>query len=266
MHRGYVKVYRKALDKGWLSNPILWAVWTYCLMKATHKKTETIIGLRVVELEPGQFIFGRKVASEDLDIPETTIYRYIKFLERVGNIILKPNNKFSIITIINWGDYQDTRNNNGQQVDNKRTTSGHIQALKEHKNKDIKKNIKKKDVFIQPYLGEMENVKLTLVEFEKLQSKFSDYESKIDDLSCYIDSKGDKYKSHYSTILMWDRKNVKETKGKSGVLKPTTYAQAQDAERRGRAAWLKGEMDDNQGNSGKGDRKAIPVLPIDKIQ
>ena len=60
---------------------------------------------------------------------------------KVCNIILKPNNKFSIITIINWGDYQDTRNNNGQQVDNKRTTSGHIQECKALKNKDIRKKI-----------------------------------------------------------------------------------------------------------------------------
>ena len=139
MYRGYVKVYRKSLDKGWVRNHKLWSVWTYCLMKATHKKTETIIGMRVVKLEPGQFIFGLKVASKDLDIPKTTIYRILKFLSSEGNLSIKSENKFSIITIMNWECYQDTRNQNGKQVENKRKTSGNIQECKALKNKDIRK-------------------------------------------------------------------------------------------------------------------------------
>ena len=47
-------------------------------------------------------------------------------------------------------------------------------------------------------------------------------------------------------------------------LKPTTYAQAQDAERRQRAAWLLKEMqNDNNEDGGEGIDKAIPLLPSD---
>jgi len=207
MYRGYVKVYRKSLDKGWVRNHKLWSVWTYCLMKATYKKTEVIVGLRVIKLEPGQFVFGRKVASEDLNIPEATIYRHIKFLESVGNIEIKPNNRFSIISIINWIAYQDTENKNGQQMDNKRTTNGHIQEGKEVKNKDKK------------IYGEFKNVKLTDVELDKLKSKFKpSYLERIENLSRYIENfptKGKKYKSHYATILTWARKDVKQKPNKN---------------------------------------------------
>jgi len=56
--------------------------------------------------------------------------------------------------------------------------------------------------------GEFENVLLTDEELGKLKEKFpSDWRSRIDDLSYYIGSKGDKYKSHYRTILSWNRKN-----------------------------------------------------------
>ena len=103
-----------------------------------------MIGLKIVYLEPGQFVFGRKVASRDLNIPETTIYRHLEFLKSVGNIDVKTNNKFSIITIINWERYQDTRNQNGQQVENKRTTNGHIQTHKNNKNKEIVEYLNKK--------------------------------------------------------------------------------------------------------------------------
>ena len=54
--------------------------------------------------------------------------------------------------------------------------------------------------------GKFQNVKLTDEEYDKLKNQFSDYEEKIDNLACYIKSKGDKYKSHYATILNWYRK------------------------------------------------------------
>ena len=48
-------------------------------------------------------------------------------------------------------------------------------------------------------------------------------------------------------------------------IKPKTYAQAQDAERRQRAKWLKGELSDNQKDSGDRTDKAIPLLPSDSV-
>ena len=31
MNRGYVRLWRKSLDAGWIRNHKLWAFWTYCL-------------------------------------------------------------------------------------------------------------------------------------------------------------------------------------------------------------------------------------------
>jgi len=56
-----------------------------------------------------------------------------------------------------------------------------------------------------------EFVKLTAVEYWQLLDYFQKNESllkqKLKALAEYIGSKGDKYKSHYHTILMWERKN-----------------------------------------------------------
>ena len=59
--------------------------------------------------------------------------------------------------------------------------------------------------------GECQNVKLTEDEYNKLVEK--NYTGLIDELSLYIASKGDKYKSHYATILQWAKKREKETPG-----------------------------------------------------
>ena len=74
-----------------------------------------------------------------------------------------------------------------------------------------KRNIKEKKIY-----GELENVKLTDDEFNKLKEKYpNNYLEKIDRLSLYIASKGDKYKSHYATILNWERKDVNISRPKT---------------------------------------------------
>lgn len=66
----------------------------------------------------------------------------------------------------------------------------------------VKKEEKKK-------YGEFKNVLLTDEEYQKLKDRFNDYKEKIENLSYYLKSKGDKYKSHYGTILNWARKDEK---------------------------------------------------------
>ena len=65
MHRGYVKLWRKSLESGLLQNAEAWQLMTWCLLKATHKPHKQLVGSSIVELQPGQLIFGRKKAAEE---------------------------------------------------------------------------------------------------------------------------------------------------------------------------------------------------------
>ena len=60
--------------------------------------------------------------------------------------------------------------------------------------------------------GEYNNVLLTDDELQKLKTEFSDYKERIERLSSYIASKGNKYKSHYATIRMWAKNDTQESK------------------------------------------------------
>lgn len=55
--------------------------------------------------------------------------------------------------------------------------------------------------------GEDGNVLLTDDELAKLKERFPDWSERIDDLSLYLSSTGKSYKSHYSTILNWARRD-----------------------------------------------------------
>lgn len=140
--QSWIKLYRKALESGWLQNPKLWTFWSYLLLKASHKKYKQIVGYQTVELEPGQLIFGRKKASKELKISEQTIRTCLNYLSQCQNITIKSTSKFSIVNICNWETYQG--GNNGKLTINP-TSDQPASNQQVTTNKNVKniKNVKK---------------------------------------------------------------------------------------------------------------------------
>lgn len=64
------------------------------------------------------------------------------------------------------------------------------------------------NIYSKKTYGEFKNVLLTDEEYKKLKEK--NLLPLIETLSSYMASKGKKYKSHYATILTWNRKEKKE--------------------------------------------------------
>lgn len=58
--------------------------------------------------------------------------------------------------------------------------------------------------------GEYKNVRLTDGEMEKLQEQFPDWMDRIDRLSEYIATKGDKYKNHLAVMRSWARRDTEK--------------------------------------------------------
>lgn len=85
----YIKLFRKLLNSPIFENEKALKIWVWCLLKATHKEREQLVGRQVVHLEKGQFVFGRKKASEELKMKERTLYDYLKLLEQLSMIRYK---------------------------------------------------------------------------------------------------------------------------------------------------------------------------------
>ncbi len=133
MNRGYVRLWRKLLDAGWLKNHRLCIFWIYCLLKASHKIYTAIVGSQTVDLLPGQFIFGLRKAAEETGLTVRQIRTCLAFLISTQNLTIKPTNKFSIITIVNWHIYQMAENENDTQNDKPPTSKRQHTRIKEHK-------------------------------------------------------------------------------------------------------------------------------------
>ncbi|MCX5827677.1 MAG: hypothetical protein NTV58_06715 [Deltaproteobacteria bacterium] len=135
MNRGYVKLWRKSLDAGWIRNHKLWAFWTWCLMKASYRDFGAVVGLQIVRLTPGQFIFGLKKASMETGLTIREIRTILYTLSKAGNLTIKTTNKYSVISIINWPTYQGDETENDTQNDKPLTNKRQHTNIKALKNK-----------------------------------------------------------------------------------------------------------------------------------
>ncbi len=106
MKRGYIKLHRCIMKSAVWQNEALLQLWIWCLLRACYEEKEAIVGNTFVQLETGQFVFGRKSAAIDLKCPESTVWKRMKALEKAGMLNIKSTNKFSIVTIENWEKYQ----------------------------------------------------------------------------------------------------------------------------------------------------------------
>lgn len=143
MNGGWIKLHRNIMGSDIFNDLQLYRLWTLCLMKATHKEKEILIGRQTVHLQPGQFITGREAVHElynnglkpkDKVKGKSTVYRWLEALEMNGCLNIKKTTKYSVVTVTNWQEYQQSEHQFEQQMNNKRTTSEHKQEVKNIKN------------------------------------------------------------------------------------------------------------------------------------
>ena len=98
------------------------------------------------------------------------------------------------------------------KIEAKSKQTGKQRATDTEAEADTKERYKEKKI----KLGEFKNVSLSENEIKKLNETFGESvtQSQIENLSTYIESKGKRYKSHYATILSWNRKDNKTPKPK----------------------------------------------------
>ena len=114
MHRGYVKLWRKTRDSGF--NCVQLGFWSYCLLEAVHSPCTRMVGSTPVQLEPGQFVFGRKRWAEALGLSEKVVRNCIKsFLDNDQIRASKRASRYTVFEVVNWGIYQVEDEEQGQQ-------------------------------------------------------------------------------------------------------------------------------------------------------
>jgi len=210
---GWIKLHRSITDSFVFDNPDRLKFWLWCLCKASHKDRKQTVGLQEIQLTKGQFVFGRKKASTELSMDESKIYRLLKTFEKREKVEVKSNNKYSLVTVVNWSFYQGSEQQSEQQMNNKLTTN----EQQSNTNKNVKKERRKEiDIFIPPTITEIE-VYVLQKEYCVNPKQFFDYYDSAD----WVNAKGKKVTSWKRTVVTWNSRELKNNPNAKPFIKKT---------------------------------------------
>jgi hypothetical protein len=128
----WFKLYRAIVDSRVFHSEGLLKVWVWCLSKASYRKRwvtiQVGIGTTEVELQPGQFIYGRASSAKELRMKPETVRTRMEKLKTMQNLTMQPTTNYTLVTICNWSSYQDAESEPhqaGHQPHTSQTPAGH---------------------------------------------------------------------------------------------------------------------------------------------
>ena len=113
---GWVKLHRSICDWGWRSDPNTMHLFINLLIDANIKDGE-FMGVQVPR---GSLIFGFFVYSKKLGLSVRQLRTALNHLKATSEVTIKTTNKFSIISITNWDEYQGDDKQNDKRPTNDR--------------------------------------------------------------------------------------------------------------------------------------------------
>ena len=136
--KGYIKTHRQLLGSDiWESGDLaLGRVWDWCMMKASYKNYQAVVGNEVVPLQPGQFVCGELKGATECVIPPSTFRKKLLLLEKLHSISLIRKRTHTTVTLLNWGAYQSDGSATEVQQKHSGSTAEDIQEGKEGKERE----------------------------------------------------------------------------------------------------------------------------------
>ena len=131
---GWIRLDRAIQDNFLWQEPEALKLWLYLLMAASLTDKATAFNGQMLTIKRGQLVFGLNAASARLNISIRRLRKYLNWFETDDMIDKQVTNKFSIISITNYAQYQDTgkqASGKSQATATQRATT--IQVTSNHK-------------------------------------------------------------------------------------------------------------------------------------
>ncbi len=117
MGDSYIKILRKLLKWEWFNDSKMVHIFIYLLLSANHTSAKW----RGISVERGQLITGLNSIKKSTGLSVRSIRTCIDRLKLTNEITIKSTNKFSIISIVKYDDYQNFDNNTTKKTTIKKT-------------------------------------------------------------------------------------------------------------------------------------------------
>lgn len=127
----WIKLHTKFLEWGWADDPNMVSLFVHLLLMANYKDKEW----HGVTIQRGQLATSYEKLSQLTGISFQSIRTLLNKLKETGEIVVKSTNRYSIITICKYENYQDVENvTNNQLTNNQQTTNNQSTTTTEYKN------------------------------------------------------------------------------------------------------------------------------------
>ena len=210
----FIKIDRNIQNWGWYQNANTFRVFIHCLIEARI----TAGTWQGVPINRGEFPTSYEKIAHTLNLTVSEVRTAISHLKSTGEIATKNYSKFQVISIVNYGYYQDK--SAGKSTGNQQSLNIQFtvksQHLKNDKNDKNDKNERDTRAREKNAFGKFKNVFLTDEQLSELKTQFpTSYEEKINRLSEYMYQSGKNYQDHYLMILKWAQEDVKKENSSS---------------------------------------------------
>lgn len=140
---GWASVHRSVIDHWVAAEPELFAVWVRLILEANFEDKKKMFNGSLIEIKRGQLVFGLNAFSAKSGVSVKKLRRHLDLLEKEGMIGRQKTNKFSLISITNYEQYQGQ----GRQEAGQGQAEGKQGASKgQHRNNVNKGNNENKDL------------------------------------------------------------------------------------------------------------------------
>jgi len=116
---GWITIHRKIQTWGWYKKSDMVHLFIHLLLNANRIPGEW----QGIKIGRGQLITGRKQLSLDTGITERSIRTCLNRLKTTSELTIKTTNKYSLITILKYDDYQQNKTKTTSKTTSKTPTS-----------------------------------------------------------------------------------------------------------------------------------------------
>ena len=190
-NQGWIKIYRQIFNTSFYGKPLIVALFLHCILKANHQQTlltvsqngkfsfkkindnqqtlstsiqndkneankketyqQTKIIPKGIVIARGSFVTSLESLSKETGISIQSIRTALVTLKSTHTLTIKSTTKFSVITILNYNQYQGLTNKltNKQQTTNKQlTTNNNVLRMYKNVKEKVKTFTKKEDLIL----------------------------------------------------------------------------------------------------------------------